>query len=79
MDILNELTNVFREVFNNPNIQIQDTTTSNDIVGWDSFSHMNLLSAIEIHFGIEFTHREVVSFKNVGDLRRIITNKVVSI
>ncbi len=76
MDIQKELNDVFKEVFNNPGIQIHEWTTSNDIVGWDSFSHINLISAIEVHFGIEFTQREALSFKTVGNLIDSITNKL---
>lgn len=75
MDIQNELNSVFQEVFNNPNIQIHNWTTSNDIIGWDSFSHINLISAIEIHFGIEFSRREALSFNTVGDLIETIEKK----
>ena len=76
MDITKELNDVFCEVFNNPSIQIQEGTTSNDIIGWDSFSHMNLISAIEIYFDIEFTQAEALSFKTVGDLIKYIEKRV---
>jgi len=76
MEIYDELTKVFQEVFNNPNIQINDSTTSKDIMGWDSFSHMNLISAVEIHFGIEFTQREALSFKTVGELIQFIEKRI---
>jgi acyl carrier protein len=42
-----ELNDVFCSVFDNPNIHITEETTSNDIVGWDSFSHINHISAVE--------------------------------
>jgi acyl carrier protein len=78
MDIQSELNKVFQEVFSNPNIQIQKEMTSKDVVGWDSFSHMNLISSIEIHFGIEFTQREVMSLDNVGALINLVERKVDS-
>lgn len=76
MEIQNELTKVFREVFNNPGINITTETTSNDVVGWDSFSHMNLIAAIELNFDIEFTQFEALSFSNVGELVNSIKNKL---
>jgi acyl carrier protein len=76
MDILSDLNKVFREVFNNPEINISVETTSNDIIGWDSFSHINLITAIEIYFDIEFTQTEAVSFSKVGDMIQSIKNKV---
>lgn len=76
MGIQNELTKVFREVFNNPSINISKDITSNDVMGWDSFSHMNLIAAIEIHFNIEFTQFEAMSFTNVGELMISIERKI---
>lgn len=74
-NIKTELNNIFRSVFDNPNIQITDDTTSNDIIGWDSFSHINLISTIEIHFDIEFTQSEAFGFKTVGELIQSIESK----
>ena len=75
MEIKKELTKVFSEVFNNPSINISKETTSNDVVGWESFSHMNFIFAIEIHFNIEFTQFEATSFTNVGELMNSIERK----
>jgi acyl carrier protein len=71
-----DLTSVFRMVFDNPQITINEKTTSNDIVGWDSFSHINLISAIEEHFKIEFTQSEAFNFENVGELMTTLQKKV---
>ena len=73
--IKTELNDIFISVFDNPNIQITEETTSNDIVGWDSFSHINLISAIEIHFNIEFSQNEAMGFRTVGELIRSIDAK----
>lgn len=71
-----ELTGVFRLVFDNPQIRINENTTSDDIVGWDSFSHVNLITAIEDHFKIQFTQSEAFNFKNVGELMATLQNKL---
>ncbi len=76
MDVKSDLNQVFCDVFGNPNIVIYEEMTSNSIVGWDSFSHVNLISAIEIHFNIEFTQGEAFGFKTVGELIQSIKNKV---
>jgi len=59
-DVVDRMNNVFREVFDNPTIEIFDEMTASDVVGWDSFSHINLISSLEIEFDIEFTQQ--VSF-----------------
>lgn len=74
MDTLNE---VFRQVFNNPEICLESETTADDVEGWDSLSHTNLIMAVENRFNIRFNRKEVVAFKNVGDLARCIESKLV--
>ena len=74
-DLWEELTGVFQMVFDNPQIAIDEKTTSSDIVGWDSFSHMNLIAAIEDRFKIEFTQSEALNFQNVGELMATLEKK----
>ncbi|MFA6129437.1 MAG: acyl carrier protein [Candidatus Omnitrophota bacterium] len=77
MDVRDKMNGIFREVFNDDTIQIKPETTANDIEGWDSFSHVTLITAIEIRFNIKFSIKEFMSFKSVGDLIRCIERKVV--
>ena len=72
-DLLN---GVFQEVFDDDTIQIGPEMTADDIDGWDSLSHVNLIVAIEMKFGIRFTHKELLTFRNVGDLLRNIESKI---
>ena len=76
MMISEQLTKVFREVFGDDTITLDEQTTADQIEGWDSMSHINLIIAIEIAFGIEFTNEEIRSFDNVGDMQLCITGKI---
>ena len=73
--ISEQLTKVFREVFDDDTISLNELSTADQIEGWDSMSHINLIIAIEIAFGIEFTNEEIRSFNNVGDMQRSIERK----
>ncbi len=75
MTTLEKLNQIFCTVFDNDEIQLRPEMTANDVDGWDSMSHVNLLLAVEKGFGIRFTQREMLSFKNVGDLVRCIESK----
>jgi acyl carrier protein len=75
-DIHQKLTAVFRDVFDLPTLEISDVTTANDIPEWDSIMHINLIVAVEKAFGISFTTRDVKSLANVGDLKRLISERV---
>jgi len=77
-DIVARMNKIFREVFDNPTIEIFDDMTSSDVVGWDSFSHINLITSLEIEFDIEFTQQEAFGFKTVGELKSAIEAKVNS-
>ncbi len=76
MTTMDVLTDVFRKVFANPEIELSSETTANDVEGWDSLSHVNLIMAVENRFNIRFNHKEVVSFKNVGDLAECVESKL---
>jgi acyl carrier protein len=67
---------IFCTVFDDEDIVIAPETTANDIDGWDSLSHVNLIVAVEAGFAIRFSHKEVLSFKNVGDLLDCIDRKL---
>jgi acyl carrier protein len=70
-----QLVAIFRLVFADETIQLYDAMTANDIEGWDSLSHANLICAIEYHFNIRFTSKELLAMKCVGDLLAGISNK----
>jgi acyl carrier protein len=76
MDIMQELNKLFCGFFDDPDIKISEETTSNDVVGWDSLSHMAIIFAIELHFDINFTQSEALEFKNIGDLLGTIDKKI---
>jgi acyl carrier protein len=63
-------------VFQDDSIVLKPSTTADDIEEWDSLSHINLLIAIEIEFGIEFKQNEIQSFANVGELAKRIEEKM---
>jgi acyl carrier protein len=73
METLNE---IFRMVFDDDTIRIAPDMTANDIDGWDSLSHINLIIAVEGKFKIRFTQRELLTLKNVGDLLKAIEGKI---
>ncbi len=53
-DQLEKLSNVFRVLFNLPDIELNDNLTAKDISGWDSFNHVNLIINIEEEFNVRF-------------------------
>jgi len=69
---LAELTPVFREVLDDDRLVLTAELSAKDVDGWDSFTHTELITAIEKHYGINFSLKEILKFKNVGDMCRAV-------
>ena len=74
--VIQELTDICKEVFDDADIVLTSETTANDIEGWDSFGHMNLILALEVKYQIKFSQKDIYSFDNVGELADYIQKKV---
>jgi acyl carrier protein len=72
---IEKLTTIFREVFDDEAIVLNDQLTANDIGSWDSLSHMLMITRVEDAFSIKFSLREINKLKNVGALIRLIESK----
>jgi len=69
---------IFCLVFDDDTIRITPATTANDIDGWDSLSHVNLITTIEARFEIRFTQKELLKQRTVGDLIADIERKLTA-
>ena len=76
MSVIEPLTKIFREVFDDEDIALSSEMTADDVDGWDSLSHVNLIVTIESRFDVKFTQKELLTFKNVGGLMDSIQNKL---
>jgi acyl carrier protein len=76
MTTLEKLNDIFCEVFDEDDLNISPEMTANDVDGWDSLSHINLIVAVESAFKIRFNQKELLTFKNVGDLLNSIESKI---
>ncbi|HNP49080.1 MAG TPA: acyl carrier protein [Bacteroidia bacterium] len=75
-NILSELTGIFKKVFENDSVILQMDTTANDVDGWDSLTHTAMIVEVEKHFNVKFKLKEVLGFKNVGDMVNMIHTKL---
>ena len=76
MQVKEELQGVFRDVFDDDTISLFDEMTAADIEDWDSLTHVQLIVAIEKHFGLKFTSAEIMKLKNVGEMIELIERKL---
>lgn len=70
--VFEELNEIFQDAFDDEEIVVGEHTTADDIEDWDSLEHVNLIVAVEQHFGIRFSMGEVTTMRNVGAMVDII-------
>jgi acyl carrier protein len=74
-ETLERIQSVFRDTFDDDGLVLRPEMTADDVEGWDSLMHINLIYAIEQEFKVRFTTAEVTSLKNVGDLITLVEKK----
>jgi acyl carrier protein len=74
-EILKQVNLIFIDTLDEEDVIIEETTTANDVDEWDSLTHIQLVVAIEKHFKIRFTAKEIQSWNNVGEMLNCIQEK----
>ena len=74
-EILARVEEIFREELELDDLVLNDETTADDVEEWDSLTHIQLIVAIEKHFKIKFTSKEILSWQNVGQMIDCIAAK----
>lgn len=75
-EVLSQVRDILADVLDLPDLQVTVETTAEDVEGWDSFNHINIVVAVESKFGIKFHTAEVEELRNVGDLVELIEKKL---
>ncbi len=75
-EIYSKLEEVFRDVLDDDEISLSPATVADDVDGWDSLTHVQLVVGVEKAFGIRFASREILSWKNVGEMAECIIRKL---
>jgi len=74
-----QVQDVFRDVFDDPSLMLKDEMTADDIIGWDSLAHINLIIAIERRLRVRFATAEISRLKengaNIGSLLDLVARK----
>jgi len=78
-EILKQINVIFIDILDNDSIVIGSDTTANDVEEWDSLTHIQLVVAIEKHFKIRFTSREIQSWNNVSEMISCIDSRLKNV
>lgn len=74
-EILSKVNEIFWDVLDDDSIILKYENTASDVEGWDSLTHIQLIVGIEKSMKIKFTSREILSWKNVGEMVDCIASK----
>lgn len=74
-EIYQQLNKIFQEILELDEVCLSDSTTADDIEEWDSLAHISLISAVEHHFDIKFSMKEIINMHNVGEMVELILTK----
>ncbi len=75
-DILSKVTDAFVTVLEHNNFQLTDETTADDVDGWESVTHMMIITEVEKAFDIKFKLMDLMNMNNVGDLIQTIKSEL---
>ena len=75
-EILKKLQDIYRDVFDNEEIELTYETVAEDIDEWDSLAHIQLIKEIEKEFGIKLSSKEILSWDDVGEMIDAIFEKL---
>ena len=75
-ELLNRIQGIFRDIFDENDMVIENNTSSDDVEEWDSLNHINLVSAIEKEFKIKFALGELMTLKDVGAMVNLMMDKL---
>jgi len=66
---------IFNDLFIRDDIHLTAEMAANDVEGWDSFKQIEIILALEEHYGVKFRTKEIDGLKNVGDLVKVVLSK----
>lgn len=79
MDPREKLQKIVQAVLDDTTIDLRDEMTADDLSGWDSLAHLNIVISVEKTFGIRFAAAEIAGLKqpgqNIGTLLAMIARK----
>jgi acyl carrier protein len=76
MDVKNQLQEIFRKVFEDPTLEINEDMTAGDVTNWTSLTHLIMIENVEKEFKIQVALKELIKLKKVGDLLGLIQQKI---
>ena len=75
-EIITGIRKILIEVLKHENFEMKDDASAVDIDGWDSLSHMIIITEIEKAFNVKFKLKELNKLNNMGNLIELVNSKL---
>ena len=77
-DISIKIKEILVSILEHENFEMVDELEAKNVDGWDSLSHMLIITEIEKQFAIQFKLKELNKLNNLGSLLNLINSKIVN-
>jgi acyl carrier protein len=74
--ISTELKGLLIKILKHERFHWQDQLKATEVDGWDSLTHMSLITSVEDRFGFRFKLKELNQLKTVGSLIDLVETKL---
>jgi acyl carrier protein len=78
-ELLSKLTEIFRDIFEDPTLELTPETTADMIPQWDSMSQVTLAVEIEHRFDIKLKAAEMEQMRSVSELMALIESRLKAV
>ena len=75
-DIILKVRKIIISVLKHEGFEMRDDLVAAEVDGWDSLTHMIIITTIESEFNIKFRLKELNKLKNMGSLIELIQSKL---
>ncbi len=77
-EIIKIIREILVSILEHENFEMIEELEAKDVDGWDSLSHMLIITEIENQFEIQFKLKELNKLNNLGSLLQLIRLKIVN-
>ena len=74
-EIVDKLRSIIVTILKHENFEMKNELSAADVAGWDSLTHMVIITEIEKSFGVKFKLKELNKLNNLGSLIELIQSK----
>lgn len=73
------LEQLLADVLQIPLTEVTDQLAMTDVEVWDSLKHIELIASLEEQLGVQLSFDDIVAMRSVGDIKRVLNNKGVTV